>query len=97
MSQQINYRNELSGRADSFPSLDQDGKCKNTPGKNFLNSNISIEKAQQSVMNELGGIPFGRPAEPKEVAELVGFLSSPRADYLSGTQFVIDAGTIPTI
>jgi len=60
-------------------------------------SNSSIEEAQQSVMDALGGIPFGRPAEPEEVAELVGFLASPRAKYLSGSEFVIDGGTIPTI
>ena len=60
-------------------------------------SNISIEAARQRVMDALGGIPFGRPAEPEEVAEFVGFLVSPRAGYLTGTEYVIDGGTIPTI
>lgn len=60
-------------------------------------SDISIEEATQSVMNALGGIPIGRPAEPEEIAEFVGFLVSPRANYLTGTEYVIDGGTIPTI
>jgi len=60
-------------------------------------SNITIEQATQSVMDALGGIPMGRPAQPEEVAELVGFLVSPRAGYLTGAEYVIDGGTIPTI
>lgn len=60
-------------------------------------SNISTEQATKSIMDALGGIPYGRPAQPEEVAELVGFLVSPRANYLTGTEYVIDGGTIPTI
>ncbi|MBO9703354.1 MAG: SDR family oxidoreductase [Sporocytophaga sp.] len=62
-----------------------------------VSANGTIEQATQSVMDALGGIPFGRPAQPEEVAELVGFLVSPRAGYLTGTEYVIDGGTIPTI
>lgn len=60
-------------------------------------SGKTIEEATQSVIDALGGIPYGRPAQPEEVAELVGFLVSPRANYLTGTEFIIDGGTVPTI
>lgn len=66
-------------------------------GEIARNANITVEQAQQSVMDALGGIPYGRPAEPEEVAELIGFLVSPRAAYLTGTEYVIDGGTVPTI
>ena len=60
-------------------------------------SNSTIEQATQRVMDGLGGIPFGRPAQPEEIADFVGFLVSPRATYLTGTEYVIDGGTIPTV
>lgn len=66
-------------------------------GEIARNANITVEQAQQNVMDALGGIPYGRPAEPEEVAELIGFLVSPRAAYLTGTEYVIDGGTVPTI
>src|SRR5258708_21795320 len=58
---------------------------------------ITVEAATQGVMDALGGIPMGRPAKPEEVAELVAFLVSPRAGYLSGAEYIIDGGTIPPV
>ena len=54
------------------------------------------EGARKIVMDSLGGIPIGRPSKPKEVADLVAFLASPRAASITGTEYVIDGGTVPT-
>jgi NAD(P)-dependent dehydrogenase (short-subunit alcohol dehydrogenase family) len=54
------------------------------------------EGGKQIIMNGLGGIPLGRPAKPKEVADLIAFLASPRAASITGTEYIIDGGTVPT-
>jgi NAD(P)-dependent dehydrogenase (short-subunit alcohol dehydrogenase family) len=58
---------------------------------------VDENKARQMIMDYLGGIPLGRPNRPQEVAELVAFLASDKATSITGSEYVIDGGTIPTI
>jgi NAD(P)-dependent dehydrogenase (short-subunit alcohol dehydrogenase family) len=55
------------------------------------------EGGKQIIMDSLGGIPIGRPSKPEEVANLIAFLASDRAETITGTEYVIDGGTVPTV
>ena len=61
------------------------------------NAGTDRQTAREQLMQSLGGIPLGRPGWPAEVAELVAFLASDRAASITGSEYVIDGGTIPTI
>ncbi|MCW3094433.1 MAG: short-chain dehydrogenase [Chthonomonadaceae bacterium] len=55
------------------------------------------DAALKMLMDSLGGIPMGRPGTPAEVAEVVAFVASGRASYLTGTEITVDGGTVPTM
>jgi NAD(P)-dependent dehydrogenase (short-subunit alcohol dehydrogenase family) len=42
-------------------------------------------------------IPLARAGTAGEVAELIAFLASPAAAYLTGSQFTVDGGALPTL
>jgi NAD(P)-dependent dehydrogenase (short-subunit alcohol dehydrogenase family) len=53
---------------------------------------IDAETAKQAMIAQMGGIPLGRPGDPAEIAELVAFLVSDRASWITGSDFAIDGG-----
>jgi NAD(P)-dependent dehydrogenase (short-subunit alcohol dehydrogenase family) len=57
-------------------------------------NDISIDDARAQIMESIGGIPLGAPGRPADVGELVAFLVSDRAAYITGAEYVIDGGSV---
>jgi NAD(P)-dependent dehydrogenase (short-subunit alcohol dehydrogenase family) len=55
---------------------------------------ISLQEAQDL---ENRTIPIGRPAKPREVAEVVAFLASPESSYVTGVAVPVTGGMAPGI
>jgi NAD(P)-dependent dehydrogenase (short-subunit alcohol dehydrogenase family) len=58
---------------------------------------IDTAAASKTMVEALGGIPIGRMGKAEEVAEFIAFLTSGRADFITGVDYVIDGGTLPTL
>ena len=58
---------------------------------------ITTTAAREQIMDSIGGIPLGQPGTPRDVGDLVTFLVSDRASYLTGAEFLIDGGSTRTI
>jgi NAD(P)-dependent dehydrogenase (short-subunit alcohol dehydrogenase family) len=39
-------------------------------------------------------VPLGRMERPEDVANVIGFLASPRADYMTGQALSVDGGLV---
>jgi NAD(P)-dependent dehydrogenase (short-subunit alcohol dehydrogenase family) len=58
-----------------------------SPGPVYTNA------AERELFDSLGKTTvLGRAGEPQEVAEVIGFLASPRASYITGTNVAVDGG-----
>jgi 3-oxoacyl-[acyl-carrier protein] reductase len=55
-------------------------------------------KNREQVLADVGkGRPLGRLAEPEEIAAVIVFLCSDRANYVTGAAWSVDGGTVPII
>lgn len=59
--------------------------------KSLLDKNNAVDSAAYAQLVKT--LPYGRMGEPDEIADLAAFLASPRASYISGAVFTVDAGS----
>jgi NAD(P)-dependent dehydrogenase (short-subunit alcohol dehydrogenase family) len=60
-------------------------------------SDVSLDEARARIAESIGGIPLGAPGSPADVGELVAFLVSDRAGYITGSEYIIDGGSLRTV
>jgi NAD(P)-dependent dehydrogenase (short-subunit alcohol dehydrogenase family) len=58
----------------------------------MTDAGTSRPEAEAALLATIGGIPLGRPGTAAEVAQVVAFLVSDAAAYVTGAEFVVDGG-----
>lgn len=64
---------------------------------NSLHPGLIRTPITEGIADDLIPIPLGRPGQPEEVASFVLFLASDEASFATGSEFVMDGGTVNQI
>lgn len=93
---QANYAAAKSGLHGAIKSLSQElasrGVTANAVAPGIIQGNMTKEVFDKETIRKL--VPAQRAGRPEEVANLIGFLASEQADYISGQVISINGGMI---
>ncbi len=93
---QVNYAASKAGVIAMTRSLAREvaryGVQVNAVAPGFVETEMLEAMPERQLKELLGRVPLGRAGRVEEVAELVGFMTSPANSYMTGQTLVIDGG-----
>ncbi len=88
--------------------LAQDGILVTSVAPGFIRTDRAVEIAEEAAHREgvstseinrrlTAGVPLGRMGEPAELGDVVAFLASERARYITGVTLIVDGGLVRAV
>ena len=74
--------------------LGEYGITANSVAPGEINTPINNAEADDAYDTDRPGIPLARPGHPREVADVIAFLASAKAGYVTGSSYVVDGGML---
>lgn len=93
---QVNYAASKAGLVGAARSLARElgsrGITANVIAPGFVDTDMTAELSEDRKKEIVGNVPLGRYASPEEIADVVTFIASPQAGYITGAVIPVDGG-----